>query len=330
MALKVRRTFSDWAHIMDLQIALPMSPLGSEGSRRPYLFATSGRQPYGAITELRKGLDATIMMEADIAQTDKLTGSYGLWALPDPFDRGIHFVITYPGATTAWLLNLEDELEPSNINAAPEYDTLLATITPNNLVIQVTEKALLISLWSFGQGAPSPLHVPDIPPSSSIVAADFNEEAYALLAAVRSNDRIYLDLYAIPVTLVPSAVIRVGVPLALDADLTCLSVFRHQGSLFAVVALRDGMLHLFAIDLGSGVFHLTSFSIGQTESTQMLPVAQSVLVLSDPNHEVAQSSQLIACGLRNGDLFTVEISFGDQSGDTKPRMSILERIQRSC
>src|ERR1700712_4666258 len=144
MAMKVRRTFLDWAPIMDLQIASPTGQTGNEVSKRSNIFATSGRQPYGAISELRKGLEAKILIEADLGQTDGLTGSYGLWSFPDPFERGLHFFLTYPGATTAWLLNTDDEMEPSELNLDPESDTLLATITANNLVVQVTERALFV------------------------------------------------------------------------------------------------------------------------------------------------------------------------------------------
>lgn len=304
MALKVRRTFSDWAPIMDLQIA---GHMGSEGSTRPYIFTTSGRQPYGAISELRIGLEAKVLMEADLAHSDGMTGSYGLWALPDPFDRGIHFFLTYPGATTAWLLNQADELEHSDLNAEPNSDTLLATFMRDNRIIQVTEKAVTIRSLSVDHGLSAPLLVPDIPSDSRIVAAEFDEEASALLLAVRSDERVYLHLFALPHG--TSSVDRVGVPSALDADLTCLSLFKCEGALFGIAALRDGMLHLFAMNLISGVAHLDKYRIAQSASTLMLPIAQSVLVLSAHEKKVGRLSQLVVCGLRNGDLYTVDIGF---------------------
>jgi hypothetical protein len=311
MAMKVRRTFPDWAPIMDLQVVQSTGNAGDEVSNRSNIFATSGRQPYGAISELRKGLEARILIEADLGHSDGLTGSYGLWSFPDPFERGIHFFLTYPGATTAWLLNAEEEMEPSELNQDLESDTLLATITSNNIVVQVTERALFVSSV-IDKSPPSPLVVPDIPPGSRIVAADFGRDNSALLLAVRSGARTYLDLFIVPTATSPGTVIRVSAPLALDADLTCLSLFKHQGALFAVTALRDGMLHFFLVDLSFGISVVSRISIGQSGSTQMSPVAQSVLAMSMYAGSTPEPSQLIVCGLRNGDLFTVEIQFRNQ------------------
>jgi hypothetical protein len=305
MAMKVRRTFPDWAPIMDLQVASSAGQTGDRGSKRPSIFATSGRQPYGAISELRKGLEARVLIEADLGQSDGLSGSYGLWSLIDPFGRGHHFFLTYPDATSAWLLNTEDEMEPSELNLDSECGTLLATITSNNLIIQATERALSVSLIT-EKSPPRPLVVPEIPQGSRIIAASFDEDKSVLLLAVRSGEQTYLDLFTIPTTVGSLTVTRVGTPLALDVDLTCLSLFQDRGVLFAVTGLRNGMLHLFSLDFTSGISSQSKTLIESNGSTQMSPVAQSVLVMSRNN------SHMLSCGLRNGEIFTVGINFGSQ------------------
>ncbi|QDS72385.1 hypothetical protein FKW77_008528 [Venturia effusa] len=305
MGLKVERTFPDWAPIMDLQIASPSGQSARDPSRRPNIFATSGRQPYGAISELRKGLEARIVLEADLSQSDGLTGSHGLWSFPDPFNGHLHFFLTYPGATTAWSLNTQDEMEPCELNVALESATLLVAITPNNLVIQVTEHALLVSLL-VEQSPLIALELPELPQGSRITAAEFDEESSSLLLAIRKGDQVYLDMFVLPTALGARAVVRVTEPLALEADLTCLALFRDQGSLYAVTALRDGMLHMFAIDATTGLRPSGRTAIDQIGSSQMTPTAQSIVVLSTGIDGVKVQRNLIACGLRNGDLFTVE------------------------
>lgn len=317
MGLKVERTFPDWAPIMDLQIASLSGHRGRELSKRPNIFATSGRQPYGAISELRKGLEAKIILEADLGQSDGLTGSYGMWSFLDPFNGYLHFFLTYPGATMAWSLNTQDEMETCELNLDPDHPTLLAAITPNNFVIQATENSLFVS--SLAQQSPlSPLEIPEFPPGSKIVAAEFDEESSSLLLAVRNRDRVYLDIFVLPTVLGPRAVVRLSAPLALDADLTCLALFRDQSSLCAVTALRDGMLHIFSIDFTTGLRQCGRTSIDQNGSTQMTPIAQSIVVLSTSIGNVGARRQLVACGLRSGDLFTVEFEMGGHGGGRVP------------
>ncbi|KAE9988992.1 hypothetical protein EG328_003308 [Venturia inaequalis] len=328
MGLKVERTFPDWAPIMDLQIATPSCHSGRDLSKRPNIFATSGRQPYGAISELRKGLEAKIFIEVDLRQSDGLTGSYGLWSFPDPFNGYIHFFLTYPGATTAWSLNTQDELETCELNLNPDSATLLAAITPNNFVIQVTENALLVSLL-VEQGPSSPLEIPEFPQGSRIVAAEFDEESSGLLLAVRNRDQVYLDLFLLPTALGARAVIRVSAPLALDADLTCLALFRDQDSLCAVTALRDGMLHMFSIDFTTGLRFSGRTSIDQNGSTQTTPIAQSIVVLSTDKDKLGAQRQLIACGLRSGDLFTVEFEMSGQGVGRVPWPVTLSPLEMS-
>ncbi|TID20590.1 Cleavage/polyadenylation specificity factor A subunit [Venturia nashicola] len=333
MALRVERIFPDWAPIMDFQIASPSGHNGRDLSKRPNIFATSGRQPYGAISELFKGLEAKIFIEVDLRQYDGLTGSYGLWSFSDPFNGYLHFFLTYPDATTAWSLDTQHGLETCELNLDPGSATLLVAITPNNFVIQVTENALLVS--SLAEQSPlSPLKVPDFPQGSRIVAAEFDEESSGLLLAVRSGNRVYLDLFVLPTTLGARAVVRVSAPLALDDDLTSLALFRDQTRLYAVTALRDGMLHMFSIDFATGLRPSGRTSIDQNGSTQITPIAQSILVLSTSINRSRAQRQLIACGLRSGDLFTVEFEMSGHSVDripylVRPKLSAIRKLRQS-
>lgn len=316
MGGKLERTFPDWAPIMDLQIASPSGHRGRELSKRPGIFATSGRQPYSAISELRKGLEAKIFIEADLSQSDGFTGSYGLWSFPDPFNGYLHFFLTYPGVTTAWSLNTQDEMETCELNVHLKSASVLVAITPNNIVIQVTENTLLVSSLA-EQGLLSPLEIPELPQGSRIVAAELDEENSGLLLAVQKGGRVYLDLFLLPTVLGARTVVRVGEPHALEADLTCLALFRDQGSLSAVTALRNGMIHMFTIDLTTGLRPAGRSPIERDGSTQMTPVAQSIAVMSTSPDNVGTERHLIACGMRSGDLFTVEF---EMTGHVKGRI----------
>src|SRR4051812_34000819 len=111
MRLRPRARLPDWAPIMDMQLVQP-----NLRSMRSKIIVTSGRQPYGAISELRIGYEAVTYLSADIGDGDaSLRGAYGMWVLPDPLSGGVHFICAYPGTTAAIYMSRDEQLGASDI-----------------------------------------------------------------------------------------------------------------------------------------------------------------------------------------------------------------------
>jgi hypothetical protein len=303
----------NWSPIMDVDIAQPTDASGAPSSNRPSIFITSGRQPHGAVNELRVGCEARVSLEADLSVADELTGAYGLWTLPDPLDPYSTYVfLSYPGATTTWHFSSDQEVTPVDIQADCQSATLLARMARDGIMLQVTENSLAASLLFAGDGSPVEKIHAQIPTGSTIIAADYDDQFSAIVVALRTNNQVNLCLYSLAES---GSITAVATPFQFIAniDLTCLCLFQANEKLFVMAGLRDGSLHLFVVNRQSAISQLAVHSVGAIPSTQSHPIVESLMMLRSHDDEHTSSSYLVTCGLRDGNLYTVELDLtGDQ------------------
>jgi hypothetical protein len=302
-----RERLPNWSPIMDLDIAQPTGAPGVPSSNRPSIYITSGRQPHGAVNELRIGCEAKVSLEADLSVADELYGAYRLWALPDPFDsRSTYVFLTYPGATTTWHFSSDEEVTAVDIQAECHSATLLAKLLHGNIMLQVTETSLTALLFLADDGNPVAKVTAQIPNGSTVVAADHDDQSSAIVVALRTDSHVFLQLYSLDEA---GLFTTIAAPFQFPAyaDLTCLCLFRAHGKLFTLAGLRDGSLHLFGVHMLLGISTVATHSIGATTSTQSLPITESVTVLRTDDDEPTPSNHLVTCGLRDGNLYTVEL-----------------------
>jgi hypothetical protein len=137
----------------------------------------------------------------------------------------------------------------------------------------------------------------------------------AIIIAVRTEDQLYLALYTIAAAPGPDVAVLVGKEVNITSDFTCISMFEAQGKLFAIAGSRDGVLKLFVVDMGSGISHLATTEMENLKPAQSLPIAESIIVLRSGD---SNDKYLILCGLRNGDLYSIEFSFDHSHGSPSP------------
>ncbi|KAF2419608.1 hypothetical protein EJ08DRAFT_702787 [Tothia fuscella] len=306
-------TLPNWSPIMDLEIAQPRvrEGAGVAGSR-PSIYTTSGRQPHGAITELRIGREAKVIMEVDVAEADGMNGAYGIWAvgewtLDDPAEEepilGNILFVSYPGSTSTWHYSAAiHKMQHIELDADLNHATLLAVETRDELILQVTEKSLLlVSPVSDGEKLIPKVGMTD---GQTIVAAAYHdqsgEDAFIIIA-VRDSNAVTLQLRKV------DTLDLIGDELPLDSDLTCLHVFAsHEGQkVFAIAGLRDGTLHLFNTDPSKGLVRVSTHSMGTIASTQSHAIGESIIVLRDTSGFSAE--YLVMCGLRDGNVYTIKL-----------------------
>jgi hypothetical protein len=308
-----RERLPNWSPIMDLDVAQPSGPPGVTSSNRPSIFITSGRQPHGAVTELRIGCEAKVSLEADVSVADELAGAYGLWAFPDPFDSySTYIFLSYPGATTTWHFSSEQEVTPVDIKAECNSATLLASMVKEKIILQVTETSLATLPFLASDGTAVEGSRAELPVGSTVVGADFDERFLAVVVAIRTDDQVKLCLYYLTDS---GSITAVDISFAFtsNADLTCLCLFAANEKLFAIAGLRDGSLHLFQVNRESGLSRLAVHDIGAVASTQAHPIGESIMVLMAYGDGINSSSYLVTCGLRDGNLYTVELNV-DEGG----------------
>jgi hypothetical protein len=297
----------NWSPIMDLDVAQPTGSPGITSLNRPSIFITSGRQPHGAVTELRIGCEAKVSLEADVSIADELVGAYGLWAFPDPLDsHSTYIFLSYPGATTTWHFSSDQEVTPVDVNAECNSATLLVRMVQNRIMLQITETSIATLPFLASNGTTVKGFRAQLPAGSTVVDADFDEQFSAIVVAVRTDEQVQLCLYSLLDSGSITAVAD-SFTFTSNADLTCLCLFKTNKKLFVVAGLRDSSLQLFLVDMASGLIRLGVHNIEAFASTQAQPIGESIMVLTIHDDESGSSSCLITCGLRDGNLYTVEL-----------------------
>jgi hypothetical protein len=142
-------TLPNWSDNLDL-VAKPTSRKRVPLYSRDTLFAPSGRQPYGHITELRMGLEARI--GARIEGHAPFSVVSHAWILPVPEEEVFFIVLSTPGQTH--VLSIPQSPEGSEfhdlqavraVGLDMQHSTLAVAMIADNCVFQITESAISLS-----------------------------------------------------------------------------------------------------------------------------------------------------------------------------------------
>lgn len=149
MQMELVETIPNWATVTDMiTVPLRQSHGRTMGSLppRPSILVTSGRQPYGCITELRKGLEASALAYLEL---DDLQSVTDVWALPRVASGSALIIMSHPAATR--VLDLPDDLELSELGpedcSALDLNrcTLAAAGSSDGRIFQVTARRITMT-----------------------------------------------------------------------------------------------------------------------------------------------------------------------------------------
>jgi hypothetical protein len=240
MGLVKQATLPDWSPIMDMQVMQ-----GARIHGRASIVTTAGRQPFGAINELRIGYEAQISSLVDLSQLDEsLVGAHGVWALLDPTHTGHHYICSYPGQTIVVFMSKDEQLETSKLQVDAEQSTIFATITPYGLVIMVSESSITSQrLFEYTDMEVDP-GVTRIQPEGRIVAACYHDR-YILQAIRTRMNTSKLQLYELHPNL--TRLVPTGDALTFADEITAITMFDSLGLTYALVTTSNHELSLYTI-----------------------------------------------------------------------------------
>ena len=145
MQMELIETLPNWASATDMVTStLP----GKSQRSRDGVFITSCRQPFGAITELRRGLEARLSVYFEL---DNLKSVTDIWALP-LMPTGYALVVLSSPAGSRFLEISPDpementgELEGHGLGLDSDRRTLAASVTRDGKIVQITERKICIT-----------------------------------------------------------------------------------------------------------------------------------------------------------------------------------------
>ncbi|KAF2137166.1 uncharacterized protein K452DRAFT_302199 [Aplosporella prunicola CBS 121167] len=310
----------NWGPTMDMALAEPSNGRSSIAGSRSKVLTTAGRAPYGAVTELRVGIEAKLGFTF---ASSELSGVTGLWTLSDASHDGVFFLLSFPSSTI--LLRLfQDASDPqvdfdedsSGIDFSNE--TLLSEPIDEEMAIQITSRTIVVlDTTSSAQALPRKGFW-ELPSEQTVIAATSCPELSAVYLAVRTEEGL---------TIQPAVIAdRDGeakfswLPTTqLHDDPTCLQVLEFHMGHVLLVASTDGLIRLYAIgqDGGLGLL-IASHQIDQSSTQTSLAACQSAVLLSSTQFDPSKSNDMtLVCGLRNGDLYSIEVHCANNANGIK-------------
>ena len=300
-------TIPNWASVTDMVVStLP----GRSHRSRDGIFVTSCRQPYGAVTELRHGLDASLFAYFEI---DGLKSVTDVWALPFVAVGHILVLLSSPAGTR--LIDVipdagmeMEEVDDVTIGLDSASRTLAASVTTDGKIIQITEGSLCLTPGSSANFEDcARIQCDD---GSSILAAAIDTTHSIAVTATRrdkAQDPFTLQCYKLHAddsVASGNAQIAETASCILDGEPLCSAVFVTSSSdVIALVATADGELSAFAIDQKGSLDTISH--IGLPYSSDGPGICDSIAILS------SDAAVLAVCGLRDGRLYTVAMNQDD-------------------
>ncbi|KAK5116564.1 hypothetical protein LTR85_009189 [Meristemomyces frigidus] len=326
MKMELIETIPNWASATDMVTSTVRYTLGKASrstQSRASILITSGRHPYGSITELRYGLEARLPAYFPLDGLDSVTG---IWAVP-VLNTGSGIVangsvlIFFSNPYATRLLSIaEDEqgLEPKELDAAdcPALDlsltTLAAACIADDRIVQVTNRGVVVTA---GLSA----HFEDVykrvcKQNRHIVAAAIETSQSTIVTVEEENGAHFLCGISLPAeggdeeTAASAGENHPGESvLELNVVPTAIASASMPPGVLAAVGTSDGHVIIFKIQ------HNTMHELCRTKmpSLQDLPAVCDYLVLQKSDNS---DGLLATCGLRDGRLHAINLQH--QDGDS--------------
>ncbi|KAB2577972.1 hypothetical protein DBV05_g3334 [Lasiodiplodia theobromae] len=304
-------SIQNWSPTLDLILADEAHSSNPIGGVRRRVLATSGRSPYGAITEIRAGLNAKLGLTFD---EDDLAGVTGLWSFPDSSADGVFFLLSFPSSSLLLHIagdasGVDTDFDEENSGVDFENETLVSGMLGYGLAVQITPKGF-IALDTFALGKTLPRKGSwTLPPEEVLLAGAVCSKLSTAYAGIRSQNGLSLQAKKIE-PWGEEVKFESTSSISLSADPTCVEVlgYDHENMLF--VATTDGLIRLYKIQEDGSVGRLLEqHQIWQDASTQeTLNACQSAVLLHDNPPNASKTDIAIVCGLRSGDLYIIELS----------------------
>ncbi|KAL1615403.1 hypothetical protein SLS54_009057 [Diplodia seriata] len=304
-------SIQNWSPTLDLILADAAHSSNPIGGVRRRVLATSGRSPYGAITEIRAGLNAKLGLTFD---EDGLAGVTGVWTLPDSSADGVYFLLSFPSSSILIHIagdasGVETDFDEDNSGVDFEHETLVSGPLGQGLAVQITPRGF-IALDTFALGKTLPRKGSwTLPPEEVLLAGAVCSKLSTAYAGVRSQHGLSLQAKSIEPR-GEDVKFESTSSVSLSADPTCIEVLEYKRANMLFVATTDGLLRLYKIQEDGSVGRLLEqHQIWQDASTQeTLNACQSAVLLHDNPPNASETDIAIVCGLRSGDLYVIELS----------------------
>ncbi|SMR62728.1 unnamed protein product [Zymoseptoria tritici ST99CH_3D1] len=295
----------NWASITDMISSGALHSSKNLDKAGDTSLVTSGRQPYGTITELRRGVRAHLLASLELEGLRNVTD---FWTIPNGLG-GILVVLSSPTSTR--LVSMPADPDSEDINEVSEqtaFDwrqrTLTAGFTLNGRLIQVTSKTICATptiIANFEDTLRTTLD-DDV----EIIATTIIGELSVVVAAEKSEDACSIVCYSIPPADSDEEICQVvtvplgGVPL-------CLAAVSVANDILIVASTQDRQVAVISLKQSEGEPRL--FATAVPSLVDPSAVCDHIAILKAPANHDDSNDMLAVCGFRDGKItvFNIDI-----------------------
>lgn len=283
-------TIPNWASTLDMLSTDRTQSNRTRVKEADSLLVTSGRQPFGAITELRSGFEARSVVAAELDDLQAVTDT---WVMAGK-GGSLIMLLSSPTNTTIMLADAEcSDLVYLDGKCALELEqkTLTAGVISAEQLVQVTPHGICLTSSLEANFEDTIRYVLD--QHSIILASSIVPELSVVVNVEKQGDKFFVRHYKLP-TVDSSPLINQGSSTSVPSEPISIASVSYRGDLVTVIATEDGRIAVMQMlddsEQKCCVKALPGSSSGE------FTTCDNLAILRD------QDQLLILCGLRDGRL----------------------------
>lgn len=308
-------SWHNWSDNLDL-VAKPTSRKRLPPYSRDTLFAPSGRQPYGHLTELRMGLEARIGARISVEGNAPFSVVSHAWILPVPDADVFFIVLSSPGQTHFLSIPQSPEDDEfhnlqavSTVGLDMQHSTLAVAMIAGNCVLQITESAISLS-----RNAQDSLLIEQWPAGHKVVAAAIENNIACAIIALRIDGRSEIRALIVDDVDETASISELGSPVRREGEVISLAIHSTSMLTFVVAGDSNGTLHIFRVSPRNGLEPYLEHEIPQNpdhlDDLEALNACEDILVLGEQAASGKPTDLVVLCGLRGGSIYALELHVG--------------------
>lgn len=293
----------NWAPVSDISLISTESRTSPANSLSS-IYMTSGTQPYGAVSELRVGIEARINISLELMDESEMAQFTNMWPLTIETKEEKETLVFFsaPNETLVVRYNESDEAQAAEGDIEREQETLLAVDIESNCILHVTSQWIIVYNIQYDDEIPRLARSAEHFIDGSILKVSYLETQSMLLIGVQQGDLSWLQAYTIANPMDQCLIEPFSERVSMQSYPTAVKLFHDTTTVGALVADGRGIMQAFQIFNSPDDSRLVrEMAIPTTDRLQeFTPLAETITILSSGDHVKDRPHSIIAVGLRDG------------------------------
>ena len=299
----------NWAPISDLKL-VPTDTRNGDASYRSSVYITCGSQPYGAVSELRLGIEALITISLELMDESEMAKFTNLCPLSIETLSGQATLIFLSASNETLVVQYNDDDDVQLVEGLvePQDETLIAAMVDANCILHVNSHQLALYSVREDGGSVDLSSIACHALGDRITRACYLATHTAVLIGIQKLDLSYaIQLFSVSGTANGPQLESLTGELEIASYPTAMKLFHDSKSFGALIADGRGMLQLYQIPETPGEFRvIRELAIPKVDQGQDFTLlAESIEIMYDAKGCEGYLRSMLILGLRDGRIWKI-------------------------